>query len=317
MERKYNILAYKKRKTYFRLDVLLFIFYAYFLHLIFKNKKFEAQPKDYKYLEKIKTELENNDIFHSKNNSFSTSKWLYGENDGNKLNKLKIKKEKEKEKEKDKEKENEKDKENTNSDNTFKPIIVGKYNLIYIFYSIEFVCLLIFIAFHLLTFLLSQWSLSINLFIAYSRLSNKGRDKYIYNLQKFCTHIYIKPIKSEGFQKINKEKGLSKCVKNCLPNKNDTKKKERFNTDYNLYKPKSILVELKKENNDIYFFYKHKKYIFNYETLNFESVKHFDIFNLPFYLNWKGLIECENKISCQENFVKKINKESEDRKSVV
>ncbi|CXH89432.1 cation transporting ATPase, putative [Plasmodium berghei] len=300
MERKYNILAYKKRKTYFRLDVLLFIFYAYFLHLIFKNKKFEAQPEDYEYFEKLKTELDNNDIFHSNNNSFSTSKWLYGknnENDGNKLNKLKIKKGKTNNK--------------GNSDNTFKPIIIGKYNLIYIFYSIEFVCLLIFIAFHLLTFLLSQWNLSINLFIAYIRLSNKERDKYIYNLQKFCTHIYIKPIKSERFQKINKQKGLSKCVKNCLPNKNDTKQKERFNTDYNLYKPKSILVELKKENNDIYFFYKHKKYIFNYETLNFESVKHFDIFNLPFYLNWKGLIECEHKIPCQENLVKKIHKESE------
>ncbi|VTZ66881.1 cation transporting ATPase, putative [Plasmodium chabaudi chabaudi] len=296
MERKYNVLAYKKRKTYLRLDVLLFIFYAYFLHLIFKNQKFEARPEDYEYLEKLKIELDNNQIFNSKNDSHSANKWIYDKNNGNKLSTLKTKKEKKDNKE--------------NNDNTFKPIIVGKYNLIYIFYSIEFVCLLIFIVFHLLTFLLSQWNLSINLFIAYNKLSNKGRDRYIYNLQKFCTHIYIKPIQTGSFQNINKQKGLSKCVKNCWPSKNDAKKKERFNTDYNLYKPKSMLVELKKENNDIYFFYKHKKYIFNYETLNFESVKHFDIFNIPFYLNWKGLIECEHKVPCQENFIKKIHTEA-------
>lgn len=85
------------------------------------------------------------------------------------------------------------------NEKSFKPIIVGKYNLIYIFYSIEFICLLLFIFLHFLLFLLSQWNIKINLFISYKSLYSKNKEKYLYNLKNFCTHVYIEPciIKSE------------------------------------------------------------------------------------------------------------------------
>ncbi|CAA9986390.1 cation transporting ATPase, putative [Plasmodium knowlesi strain H] len=266
MKHKYHVLIYRKKKTHLRLDVLLFFFYAVFLHFILKNEKFYAKPGDYEYLAKLENEVEEAVTFG-----------LHGEEQKQSLDERKVEGSESKD---SREFINRKgsangEEEGSNregKENTFKPIIIGKYNLIYLFYSIEFVGLLLFIFFHVLTFLLSQWNLSVNLFISFSRLNSSDKDKYLYNVQNKCTHVYIKPL-------VKRSDKLS------------VKSKERFNTDYNLYKPKSELVPLKRGKNYIFFFYKHKKYIFNYETLDFESVKHFDNFNLCFYQKWKGLIE--------------------------
>ncbi|ANQ06043.1 Integral membrane protein [Plasmodium coatneyi] len=261
MKHKYHVLIYRKKKTHFRLDVLLFFFYAYFLHLILKNEKFHAKPGDYEYLAKLENEVEEAVMFG-----------LHGEEQQQRVGGNERKDSSQFTSGKHSEQGDEKGSNREGKENTFKPIIIGKYNLIYLFYSIEFVSLLLFIFFHLLTFLLSQWNLSVNLFVSFSRLSSSNKDKYLYNVQNKCTHVYIKPrVKRSDKLSINS--------------------KERFNTDYNLYKPKAELVPLKRGKNYIYFFYKHKKYIFNYETLDFESVKHFDNFNLSFYQKWKGLIE--------------------------
>ncbi|KAI4840977.1 cation transporting ATPase [Plasmodium brasilianum] len=294
MKSKYNMQIYRKRKTHLRLDVLLFFFYVVFLNLILQNKKFEAQPSDYEYIEKSKNEIKEENIFKFKNSIDSSDQLKHEQNmkehEDQLYNELEVGKNEIKdsvefpnnEKGSSKEKadynnsNNGKEKEfnNKNRDNSFKPIIIGKYNLIYIFYSVEFVSFLLFMFFHLLIFLISQWNLNVNLLVCYIHLNNTNQNKYIYNLKNLCTHVCIKPL-----TKKNDKSGIHS--------------KERFNTDYNLYKPKSELVELKKGKNDIFIFYKQKKYIFNYKTLDFESVKHFDIFNLSFYLKWNGLIEFE------------------------
>ncbi|CRH03136.1 cation transporting ATPase, putative [Plasmodium relictum] len=306
MKNKYNIIIYKKRKTHCRLDVLLFLFYAFYLNFILQNKKFEAQPSDYEYIEKLKLKKsEEINILKFNNSNLSSDELLYDESEEEiteKLDGIKIRVN-----ELEKNHINTTDKnindvnistenngndinistENNGNDEQellkendeetqLKPILLGKYNLIYIFYSIEFVCLLLFIFFHMMVFLLSQWNLNFYLFIAFNNLNCNDKNKYIYNLRNLCTHVYIKPL-----LKKNDKAGINS--------------KERFNTDYNFYKPKADLVELKKINNDIFFFYKQKKYLFDYKTVKFESLKHFDIFNLSFYLKWKGLIEYEKE----------------------
>ncbi|GAW79162.1 cation transporting ATPase [Plasmodium gonderi] len=305
MKHKYNVLIYRKKKTHLRLDVLLFFFYTVFIHLILQNEKFEAQPSDYEYLANLQNEIEETNIYNL-NEAFkppySPDSYVYKKNKDEKEQQdlgyinVETKERKDKnewlnkkttiveENEKNRNsKEEEKESKKKGKENSFKPIIVGKYNIIYIFYSIEFFSLLLFILFHLLTFLLSQWNLNVNLFVSFNRLNNNDKNKYVYNLQNLCTHVYIKPLIRRS-------------------DKSGINSKERFNTDYNLYKPKSELVPLKKGGNYIYFFYKQKKYIFNYETLDFESVKHFDTFNLSFYQKWKGLIECK-----QENLQDDVN----------
>ncbi|CRG93265.1 cation transporting ATPase, putative [Plasmodium gallinaceum] len=298
MNNKYNVIIYKKRKTHCRLDVLLFLFYAFYLNFILQNKKFEAQLSDYEYIERLKLEkIEEENIFKFNNSNISSDKLIYEENgeeitenlDGIKIQMDNLEREHENTNYKIVNNEqniyidnNKNDKEKILKDKEeeetqLKPIILGKYNLIYIFYSIEFLCLLLFIFFHLMIFLLSQWNLNVYLFIAFKNLNSNDKNKYIYNLEKLCTHVYIKPL-----MKTDEKIGINS--------------KERFNTDYNFYKPKAELVELKKLNNDIFFFYKQKKYLFDYKLVKFESLKHFDIFNVSFYLKWKGLIECEQNL---------------------
>ncbi|GAB64657.1 cation-transporting ATPase, partial [Plasmodium cynomolgi strain B] len=281
MKHKYHVLIYRKKKTHLRLDVLLFFFYAVFLHLFLKNEKFQAKPSDYEYLEKLQNEVEEAVMFglHGEEEQQQTfgelkvgaserkdsSESINGRGNANGEHSAN---------EEHSSKGEQKGSNRKGKENTFKPIIIGKYNMIYLFYSSEFVCLLLFIFVHLLTFLLSQWNLSVNLVVSFSRLNSSDKDKYLYNVQYQCTHVYIKPLVKRS-------------------DKSAVNSKERFNTDYNLYKPKSELVPLKRGKNYIFFFYKQKKYIFNYETLDFESVKHFDNFNLSFYQKWKGLIECQ------------------------
>ncbi|EUD65340.1 hypothetical protein C922_04283 [Plasmodium inui San Antonio 1] len=274
MKHKYHVLIYRKKKTHLRLDVLLFFFYAVFLHFILKNDKFEAKPGDYEYLAKLQNEVEEAFMFglHEEEKQKPLGELKVGASerkDSNEFINAKENANGEDSANGEQKGSNRKEKENT-----FKPIIIGKYNLIYLFYSSEFVGLLLFIFFHLLTFLLSQWNLDVNLVVSFSRLNSSHKDKYLYNVQNRCTHVYIKPLVKRS-------------------DKSAVNSKERFNTDYNLYKPKAELVPLKRGKNSTFFFYKQKKYIFNYETLDFESVKHFDNFHLSFYQKWKGLIECQ------------------------
>ncbi|CAC9696051.1 cation transporting ATPase, putative [Plasmodium sp. DRC-Itaito] len=302
MRSKYNILIYKKKKKHLRLDVLLFFFYLIFLNIILQNKKFEAQVKDYEYIEILKNKNGNEEDFvrvkryeasssdfgnigkeevlEENNYNIKSINNMEPKNDNmNATNNDKIydKNVKENEKiignnEKKAKKKKTFDNDDFKNEKSFKPIIIGKYNLVYIFYSIEFICLLLFIFLHFLLFLLSQWNVKINLFISYKSLYSKDKEKYLYNLKNICTHVYIEPYI------IKTEQGSGIYDRN------------RYNMDSNFYKPKAELIELKKVHNDIYFFYKQKKYIFNYNTFIFESLKHFDNFNLSFYMNWKGLL---------------------------
>ncbi|SOV13118.1 cation transporting ATPase, putative [Plasmodium gaboni] len=334
MSSKYNILIYKKKKKHLRLDVLLFFFYLIFLNLILQNKKFEAQQKDYEYIENLKTKnVKDEGFVHVKKFDSSSSSYKFEdignedvlEEDNNNNNNNNIKSINNVEARNDNMhvvnnmnkydkslKENEKivggnetnenknktfESEDLKNEKSFKPIIIGKYNLIYIFYSIEFICLLLFICLHVLLFLLSQWNIKMNLLISYKSLYSKDKKKYLYNLKNLCTHVYIEPCI------IKSEEGNSSSIYD----------RNRYNMDFNFYKPKAQLIELKKVDNDIYFFYKQKKYIFNYNTFVFESLKHFDNFNVGFYLNWKGLIDYNkgsgvNKMDIYNNkMMKNIN----------
>lgn len=305
MKDKYRVRIYAQKKRYKRLDVLLFFFYIFFFNFILKNKNFEAKPSDYEYvklLEIRRIEEENAKQLETENltnpNGLSeVERFADEESDREKevggvrspaastdgstisidLSTYKSNKEKSEE-------------EPEFGENQPVPIIIGKYNLIYILFSVEFVVLLVFILFHAAVFLLSQWNLNAYLLVAFKNVDSKDKRTYLYNIRNKCTHVYIKPLEGrvilEDSNSNNNNNNTCKGTKGGIYNS-----KERYNTDSSFYVPKAELVELIKENHDIYFFFKQKKYLFNYKTLQFDSLTHFDNFPISFYVKWKGLIE--------------------------
>lgn len=325
MKDKYRVRIYAQKKRYKRLDVLLFFFYIFFFNFILKNKNFEAKPSDYEYLKLLeirRIEEEN-------------AKQLDTENltDFNELSEV----ERFEDEDTDREREigdvpsstftstdgsaisidsstNKLNKEKSEGHSDFGedqsvPIIIGKYNLIYILFSVEFVVLLVFILFHIAVFLLSQWNLNAYLLVAFKNVDSKDKRIYLYNIRNRCTHVYIKPLEGRvPLENSNSNNNNGKSTKCSVYNS-----KERYNTDSSFYVPKAELVELIKENHDIYFFFKQKKYLFNYKTLQFDSLTHFDNFPISFYVKWKGLIETDTEGIFKENeaneFCDEIRKE--------